>query len=175
MHYDPVCNENMYGVVVVDVVIVVVVVECYYYYIYIYYGWAPWTYPHHWDSRLTAFLTRFDLPLEENDGGPIWDFCCCCNLWLGLVCSPNVTHTHASAPACQETLVNPMVFEHYVFSFSESYWEPHFSYGYGRPSTCSQSCNSTKFIKKPWSRILHIFPTLFECFTLASFDLIFFK
>jgi hypothetical protein len=74
-----------------------------------------------------------------------------CSTWLGMLARRYV-YPHFSAGDSSQP-PKTMFLNLSFFNFSESYWEPHFSYGLGRPSTCYQSCDSTKFIKMSWNQI----------------------
>ena len=75
--------------------------------------------------------------------------------------------SNESAPAFHLRLQNPMNSEHRFFNFSKSYWEPHFSYGFGMTSSCYNTCDLTKFRKLHDIQFCLIFPLYFNSFMLA--------
>ena len=73
-------------------------------------------------------------------------------------CSPNVTFSHVSAPACHKPLQQSHVSCSFFFCiFSKCHWRPHFSYVFDIGSSCHGSCDPSPVPKNCLqSNITHI-------------------
>ena len=88
-------------------------------------------------------------------------FSTCCEQLSGALFS------NESAPAFHLRLQKQMNSEHRFCYFSKSYWELHFSYGFGMTSSCYNTCDLTKFQKLHDIQFHLICPQYFNSFMLA--------
>ena len=134
--------------------------------IYIYYSCTSYPYTYRFSPARAKVLQKYLLLLRFLSTRQ--------KVLLGFACagsSPNVTFSNTSAPAFHLRLQKPMNSDHRFLHFSESHWEPHFSYGFDMTPSCYNTCGLTNFRKLHHIQFHYIFSMFFDSFMLALFTI----